>query len=284
MPTTSASNFSASVLASSSDVMHERSAAYIGCSGSIAIAILRSRAYGTSAAIASSTMRRAAAMSRSGGGPQTSTSVSEPSSAVSSIARRLSSMRAARSAAVAAGNMPPRHTLETRRPELRTRRRLSARPTSAILWRQMPIAGSSARRQPSSASARLHRLVVIWFRLRRAQGSDVGMRTSLAGDAGDAQDTTHAVGGELAVEQQAGRVGEPVQLREVDDGARALLAADHAEVGLVAVQVGEEHDAGLVRVGRRLEDVTRQRDGWREDRLERGRVAGVERLQRTGGG
>jgi len=84
-----------------------------------------------------------------------------PSSAASSIARRLSSMRAARSPAVAAGNMPPRHTLDTCRPASRTSRRLSFNPTSAILWRQMPIDGTWARRQPSSASARLQRLVVI---------------------------------------------------------------------------------------------------------------------------
>jgi hypothetical protein len=54
----------------------------------------------------------------------------------------------------------------------------------------------------------------------------------------------------------------------VAERARALLAADHREVRLVAVQPGEEDDAGLVEARRRLEDVARQRHGRREDRVE----------------
>ncbi len=52
----------------------------------------------------------------SGAGPFTSTSRSVPSAAASSIARRLSSIFFRRSSAVAAGNMPPRHRLDTRKP------------------------------------------------------------------------------------------------------------------------------------------------------------------------
>ena len=65
-----------------------------------------------------------------------------------------------------------------------------------------------------------------------------------------------------------GRIGEPEQLGEVAERARALLAADHREVRLVAVEPGEEDDAGLVEARRRLEDVARQRHGGREDGVE----------------
>ena len=64
------------------------------------------------------------------------------------------------------------------------------------------------------------------------------------------------------------------------DAARALLAADHREVRLVAVQPGQEHDAGLVEARRRREDVARQRHRRREDRVEARAVAGRERRQR----
>ena len=64
------------------------------------------------------------------------------------------------------------------------------------------------------------------------------------------------------------RVGEAEDLGEVAERARALLAADHREVRLVAVQPGEEDDAGLVEACRRLEDVARERHRRREDRVE----------------
>ena len=88
----------------------------------------RSAAYGAIAAIPSATISRAAPMSRSGAAPHTSTSTSAPSVAASSIARRLSSMRALRSAAVGAGNIPPRQTLETRSPASRTQPRGALEP------------------------------------------------------------------------------------------------------------------------------------------------------------
>jgi ABC-type thiamine transport system ATPase subunit len=53
--------------------------------------------------------------------------------------------------------------------------------------------------------------------------------------------------------------------------ARALLAADHREMVLVAVEPGHEHDAGLVEARRRLEDVARQRHRRREDVVEAAR-------------
>ena len=66
------------------------------------------------------------------------------------------------------------------------------------------------------------------------------------------------------------------------DAARALLAAHHREVRLVAVEPREEHDARLVEARRRGEDVARQRHGGREYRVEPRAIAGRERGQRRG--
>src|SRR5262245_62133352 len=52
----------------------------------------------------------------------------------------------------------------------------------------------------------------------------------------------------------------------------------------MAVEIGEEHDAGLVRVSRRLKDVARERDGRRQYRLEGRAVTGVQGLQGAGRG
>ena len=73
---------------------------------------------------------------------------------------------------------------------------------------------------------------------------------------------------QLRLLEQAGRVGQAEQLGQVRQRARALLAADHREVVLVAVEPGHEDDAGLVEARRRLEDVARQRHRRREDRVE----------------
>ena len=89
---------------------------------------------------------------------------------------------------------------------------------------------------------------------------------------------------EVGIAQQAGAVGEAEQLGEVDERARALLAADHDEVVLQAVEVGHEHDAGLVEAGGRLEDVARERDRRRQDVVEAAPVARGERAERGGGG
>src|SRR5918994_3144220 len=78
-------------------------------------------------------MTLAASRSLSGAGPQTRTSTSVPRAAASSTARRLSSRRTRRSAASTAGNMPPRHRLETRSPASRTMRALSLRGVRGTL-------------------------------------------------------------------------------------------------------------------------------------------------------
>src|SRR5207302_1295762 len=124
----------------------------------------------------SATMRRAAAMSRSGAAPHTRTRTSAPSAAASSTARRLSSIRASRSAGLAAGNIPPRHTLDTRSPASRTRRTARSSPVSASLFRHTAMYGTPWRAQASTASARLARSAVIWLKLSRAIAGGPGVR------------------------------------------------------------------------------------------------------------
>src|SRR5260221_9311346 len=79
-------------------------------------------------------------------------------------------------------------------------------------------------------------------------------------DAVDAQYGAHAIGGAVGIGEQRGTVGEAEELGEMDERAGALLAADHGEMALMAVEIGHEDDAGLVEAGRCPEDVARQRD------------------------
>ncbi len=74
--------------------------------------------------------------------------------------------------------------------------------------------------------------------------------------------------GEIGIAQHPRLVGEAEELGQMDERAGALLAADHHEVILQAVEIGEEDDAGLVEAGRRLEDVARERHGRRQDVVE----------------
>ena len=71
---------------------------------------------------------------------------------------------------------------------------------------------------------------------------------------------------------------------EMQGRARALLAGDHGEMILQAVEIGHEHHAGLVEAGRRLEDVARQRHRRRQDFVERRDIAAGERAERGGRG
>ena len=57
--------------------------------------------------------------------------------------------------------------------------------------------------------------------------------------------------GELGIAQHPRLVGEAEELGEMEERAGALLAADHDEMILQAVEIGEEHDAGLVEARRR---------------------------------
>src|SRR5215204_6578019 len=102
----------------------DRSLISAGWKGSMPSFTPSSAAYGARRSIPASTMSRAASRSRFGDGPQTSTSTAVPRVAASSRARRLSSRRDRRSATVSAGNIPPRHRLETRSPASHTIRAL----------------------------------------------------------------------------------------------------------------------------------------------------------------
>jgi len=95
--------------------------------------------------------------------------------------------------------------------------------------------------------------------------------------------SAHARDRELGVAQQAGGIREAEQLGEMHERARALLAADHDEMVLVAVQIRHEDDAGLVEPGRRLEDVPRERHGRRQDLVERRDAILAERRERGAG-
>src|SRR5665647_2218993 len=117
-PTSDAGNCSAMSSAWHSVDTTPRSAAKMGCIGSIPRRTPLSLAYGASSAIASTARARAPTMSRSpfGSPPGTSTSVAAPSSAVSSIAVRFDRCAAARSAGSAQVKKPPRQIDDTRRP------------------------------------------------------------------------------------------------------------------------------------------------------------------------
>src|SRR3954465_6398660 len=56
-------------------------------------------------------------------------------------------------------------------------------------------------------------------------------------------------------------VGEAAELREGQDMARRLLAADHDEMLLVAIEPGHEHHAGLIEARRGAEDVAQKEGG-----------------------
>ncbi len=75
--------------------------------------------------------------------------------------------------------------------------------------------------------------------------------------------------------QEARGVGHAEDLGEMQRRTGALQAAGHGEMILVAVEIGHEHHAGLVELGRRGEEVPRQRLG----RLQDGAVA-VEIIRR----
>ena len=77
----------------------------------------------------------------------------------------------------------------------------------------------------------------------------------LNADAVQCEQPPHAHRRPIRIAQQPRYVSESEHLREMEQGACALLPADHDEVVLQAVQPGEEHHTGLVEPGRRLEEV-----------------------------
>src|SRR4028119_1517560 len=235
----------------------DRSVISAGWKGSMPSFTPISAAYGARRSIPSSTILRAASRSRLGDGPQTSTSTSVPRVAASSTARRLSSRWDRRSAAVSAGNIPPRQRLETRRPASRTIRALSSSPVSATLSRHKPIQGMPARTQPSTASCTPQLLVVLWLRLSRDRSGGVGATLH---HPSHSQHPAHALRGPLRVQQQSCLVSQDEQLREMHHRTGALKGAHHPKVVLVAVEVSKEDHPRLVVLGWRLEYMAAQRD------------------------
>src|SRR5580698_5655836 len=67
------------------------------------------------------------------------------------------------------------------------------------------------------------------------------------------------------------------------DTPRHFESADHLESILMAVQPREEHDAGLIEIRRRLEDMARKWNGRRETALELVRTSVVQCLDRCRG-
>ena len=162
------SNRSAISRASRMVVMHDRSAANAGCSGSMPSRTPAAAACGAMVSMPSATIARAAEISRSGAAPHTSTSTSAPSVAASSMARRLSSMRSRRSVAVAAGNIPPRQMLDTPTPASRSSCVAALTPVSASLCLQTLMNGTPCRAQLSITSGKLARSAVAWLKLSRS--------------------------------------------------------------------------------------------------------------------
>ena len=196
-----------------------------------------------------------------------------PSAWASAMARRLSSIAAARPAASAAGNMPPRQRPVTVSPASRICRAAAA--DAHGLQHVAPgrdagdaVAGA-ALDAVGEAPAFLHRDGV------EAEGTRGRHATPCTASSDRMRGCRH-----IRIGQQPRGIGQPEQLGKMLDAAGGLLAADHGEVGLVAVQPGHEDHAGLVEAGRRLEDMPAQRHGRRQDGVEAGQVVRGQRRQR----
>src|SRR6476661_5167166 len=159
-------------------------------------------------------------------------------------------------------------------------RTASARPISPTWSRQGAIAGIPWRRQASTAWRRSNCSRTVARLIDRPSAFTVRRRLV---NAADGEHVAHAPGGNVGIAEDAGGVGEAEQFGEMDERAGALLAANHDEMVLQAVQIGEEDDPGLVEARRRLEDVAAEGHRRREDLMESGSVAGRE-LRKAGGG
>src|SRR3989442_5291213 len=93
---------------------------------------------------------------------------------------------------------------------------------------------------------------MMWVSVKCTKEKSAGTRASMAlVDPANREHPTHPLGGEFRVAHEPGPVHQHQLLGEVNERARALQAGHHAEVRLVAVQVGREHDARLVEPRRR---------------------------------
>src|SRR5512141_258158 len=105
------------------------------------------------------------------------------------------------------------------------------------------------------------RTVAVLIDKSSERGEDMGLGTPcdpLPGfDAVQGEERAHACNGDVGIAQQARSIGELEQLDEMEQAACALLAADHGEMPLMAVEPRQEDDTGLVEARRRLEHVAR---------------------------
>ncbi len=159
----------------------DRSAAVIGCKGSIATGIPTSLAYSVVRARPSATISRAPARSRDPGGspPTTITRHAAPMAAASSTARRLSS-RTAGVRVPSRVNHPPRHNPETVRPASRIIRAPAAIPASCSLSRHGAIPPIPWRTQPSTHSVNVHCFDTVAVLSDRRSGAIMRARPSRA--------------------------------------------------------------------------------------------------------
>src|SRR5262245_7488833 len=116
-------------------------------------------------------------------------------------------------------------------------------PTAATWSRHGLIAAMPCRAQASTISGRPPCLRTVAVLTDSSDGPLARSRIGrLRRHAADGQYRLHACRCALGVAEQAGLVGQPEELGEVQGRARALLAADHCEMVLVAIEISHEDD------------------------------------------
>ena len=198
--------------------------------------------------------------------PTTRTRHCAPIAAASSMARWLSSSAARRPAASAAGNMPPRHRPVTVIPCARISCAARSTPQACTMSRQGEIAEMPARAQPSTSSTSDHGFTVIEL-IDRSERSFDRSRITPARRGPPSRRRMRPAARSGSASRPAASASRNSSAR-CKRRARALLAADQGEMILQAIEIGHEHHAGLVEARRRLEDVTRQRHGRRQNVME----------------
>src|SRR5690242_17267915 len=98
-----------------------------------------------------------------------------------------------------------------------------------------------------SGSDHCARTVAVLSERRSGSGSD--MRSPL--DSVHGQERSHPRYREVRIAQQPCLIGEPEHIAEMQHATRALLAADHREMRLMAIEPSHEHDTGFVKARRR---------------------------------
>src|SRR5262245_1773779 len=98
---------------------------------------------------------------------------------------------------------------------------------------------AQASTMPTRSACRRNVAVLIesqWWSCEKSRMATFASRL----DAAQGEHAPHAGHRALGFGQQAGLVREPEQLGQMQRGARALLAANHGEMVLMAVEIGHE--------------------------------------------